>query len=392
MQRAALAGAAVLAVAVLRGGAALADDAPAPAPPPLTFEALETVDFWRNTEGGLKVGDTTLNKLRLSATFDGARAGLPGWRAHVQVFRTNGESLSGGRLGDIQTASNIEAYSVTRLMDAWVERDFAKGLVRVGVQDLNLDFDSIDTAALFINSSHGIAPDLSQTGQNGPSIFPEGALAVEGIWNPTFKLSLKLGVFDGVPGDPAHPKAFVAVKLSRADGALVIGEADYKPAAGTVLALGAWGYTADFDRIAPGARPEHGQTGAYGFAQVQLNTHWSGWVRAGVADDQINPIGGYLGAGVVRTGVFSRAGDQFGFAIAHAMLGDPIRRRDGVPAAETSFEATYALQIRPWFTLQPDVQYIVHPASQPGLPNALAVGLRVIVDFKNPPNAANNDD
>ncbi|HEY0435568.1 MAG TPA: carbohydrate porin, partial [Phenylobacterium sp.] len=90
--------------------------------------------------------------------------------------------------------------------------------------------------------------------------------------------------------------------------------------------------------------------------------------------------------------VFGRAGDQVGFAVAHAMLGAPIRRRDGLPAAETSFEATYALQVTSWFFLQPDIQYIVHPASQPGLPNALAVGLRVILDFKHPDNRPFPDD
>ena len=74
------------------------------------------------------------------------------------------------------------------------------------------------------------------------------------------------------------------------------------------------------------------------------------------------------------------------------MLGDPIRRRDGLPSAETSIEAAYALPVRPWLTLQPDVQYIVHPASQPGLPNALAIGLRVIVDFRTPSSAPFSDD
>src|SRR5258706_10566666 len=154
--------------------AALASGAPARAeesPPPLTLSVVETIDFWRNTQGGVQIGDTTLNKLLVSATFDGSSLGRPGFRAHVQVFKTNGESLSGSRTGDIQTASNIEALSVTRLMDAWVEQGFAdKGLVRAGLMDLNFDFDSIEPAGLFLNSSHGIAPDLSQTGLNGPSI------------------------------------------------------------------------------------------------------------------------------------------------------------------------------------------------------------------------------
>jgi porin len=373
----------------LCAGPALAEDA-APAPPVLTFEALENIDFWRNVEGGVRVGDTTLNKLRLAATFDGTKAGLPGWRAHVQVFRTNGEVLSASRIGDIQTASNIEAPSVTRLMDAWVERDFSHGLIRVGIQDLNLDFDSIDTASLFLNSSHGIAPDLSQTGRNGPSIFPEGGLAVEGIWNPNAQVSLKLGVFDGAPGDPARPNAFIGVRLD--GGALVIGEANYKPGDRTLVGVGAWGYTATFDAITPGAPPRRGQQGVYAFAQVMLAHNWSGWVRAGFADADINPLAGYVGGGLVKTGPFGRANDQLGFAIAHAIIGDPIRRRDGLPAAETNFEATYALQVRPWLILQPDVQYVVHPALQAGTRNALAVGLRITVDFKRPETAAFGDD
>lgn len=383
--------AAGLAAALLSGGRARAEDA-APTPPPvLAIEANETIDFWRNTHGGLKTGYTTLNKLRLSATFDGSRAGLTGWRAHVQVFRANGESLSGGRLGDIQTASNIEAYSVTRLMDAWVERDFGShGLIRAGIQDLNLDFDSIDAAGLFVNSSHGIAPDLSQTGANGPSIFPEGALSVEAIWTPRPNLSLKLAAFDGVPGDPAHPKAFVGVKLSAKDGALIIGEADYKPTPDTLIAVGAWGYTADFDRIAPGAAPSHGQRGAYAFVQTKIPGGWSGWVRAGFADERVNPISAYVGGGLVHAGL--RTNDQFGLAIAHAVIGAPARQRDGLPSAETNFEATYSLQVRPWFTLQPDIQYVVHPALGAGTPNALAIGLRVIIDLKHPADAAFGDD
>ena len=62
-----------LAAALLCGGRALAADAPAPPPPVLAFEAIETIDYWRNTHGGVKIGDTTLNKLRLA----GARAAVP---------------------------------------------------------------------------------------------------------------------------------------------------------------------------------------------------------------------------------------------------------------------------------------------------------------------------
>jgi porin len=377
----------------LAGALAPAAAAWAEEPPPvLTYDALDDIDYWRNTTGGVAVGDTTLNKLRLAASFDATRWGRPGLRAHIQVFKTDGELLSESRTGDIQTASNIEALSTWRLMDAWVEQGFDdKGLVRVGLMDLNLDFDSVDPAGLFLNSSHGIAPDLSQTGLNGPSIFPVSSLGLEGVWNPSAALSLKAAVFDGVPGDPAHPKTFASIKLSERDGALVIGEAAWKPAKDVQVSLGVWGYTADFERIR-GGPPQHGQAGAYAFVEGPIGRGWSGWMRAGFADADVNPIGGYLGAGLVRSGMFGRKDDQAGIAVAHAALGDPIRQRDGLPAAETSFEATYRLQIGPHVALQPDVQWIVHPALRPGLANALAVGLRVSVWYRRPADSPADDD
>jgi porin len=370
------------ALALACAASARAEEAAAP---PFTLDVLETVDFWRNTQGGVAVGDTTLNKILVSASFDGERIGLSGIRAHIQVFKTNGESLSGGRTGDIQTASNIEAPSVTRLMSAWVEHGVGdKGLLRAGLMDLNLDFDSIDPAGLFLNSSHGIGAEIAQTGQNGPSIFPVSSAGVEGIWTPSPRFALKAAVFDGVSGDPAHPKAFVRVRLARSDGVLVIAQGDWKPADGVQVSLAAWGYTAQFDRIAPGAPPQHGQGGVYAFVEGPLGHGWTGWVRGGFADADVNPIGGYLGAGVVRTGLFGRKDDQMGLSVAHAALGSPIRRRDGLPSAETTVEATYLLQVTGAVALQPDVQFIRHPAGGAGLPDALAVGLRVIVAFKHP--------
>jgi porin len=377
-------------VAALFAGDALAQAA---APPPLTLNIVETADFWRNTQGGFRVGDATLNKLQVSVTFDGERAGAPGLRAYAQVFKTDGESLSGGRVGDIQTASTIEAISAIRLMEAWAEHDLGSRLIaRAGLIDLNRDFDSAAAAGLFLNSSHGIGPDISQTGANGPSIFPDSSLALEAFWTPTPTLTLKAGLFDGVPGDPAHPRRFVSVKLSARDGALLIAQADFRPAPDTVLSLAVWGYTADFDRIEPGLPPQHGQGGAYALAQTKLAAGWSAWLRAGVADGGVNPIAGYLGGGIVRTGVFGRGDDQAGVAVAHAVLGDPIRRRDGLAAAETSIEATYLFQATPVIALQPDVQYIIHPASRPRLPKALSVALRVIIALKLPSNSPSDFD
>lgn len=358
--------------------AALADEPAAP----VVVTVHDTLELWRNTAGGLEVGDTQLNKFQIAVDLDGSAVNAPGWTGRLFYFRTNDEHLSGGRVGDIQTVSNIEALGTDRLMVAWVERRFGQtAALRLGLQDLNADFDSIDPAGLFIDSSHGIGPDLSKTGLNGPSIFPVSALGARISWSPARSITLRAAAFDGVPGDPDHPKAFVAVKLSRRDGALLIGQADWAFAKGAQASFGAWTYTAAFDRIdRPGER-QHGWAGAYAFAEGPLPgaPAWSGWVRLGVSDPDVATVAAYLGFGVVRAGPFrSRPDDRWGLAVARAGLGGPIRRRDGLPAAETTFEWTYSAQVSRAFAIQPDVQYVRQPASRPGLPDALVVGLRVV--------------
>jgi porin len=383
-----------IAAATLGVQPALAD--PAQQAPPVTFQIANTLDLWRNVRGGLKVGYTSLDKLQLSATLDGEALGRPGFKAHLFVFKTNGESLSGSRTGDIQTASNVEALSVTRLFELWAEQQIgqpgAGGVaLRGGFLDLNATFDSIATAGLFLNSSHGIAPDLSASGRNGPSIFPVSSLGAQLAWTPTKALTVNVGAFGGVPGDLSHPKAFAAARLSAADGALVIAQVDRALGEDTQVSVGAWAYTADLDSVSGVGRHQRGRPGVYAFVDAPARALGRArmWIRAGVADGRVQPVAAYLGGGLVWTGGFAgRADDQFGLAIAHAFIGEAAQHALDAPAAETTFEATYSYKLNAAIRLQPDVQYIVHPALGHNLPNALALGLRVSARFNDPPGGA----
>lgn len=390
---------AVLAAASLAaGGTARADDAPAQPPPVWTVKIKDTTDLWRNVAGGVRVGDTSLNKLQVSATLDGDAFDHPGFKAHLHIFRTNGETLSLSRTGDIQTASNIEALSVTRLFELWVEQDFGeagRGLtLRAGLMDLNETFDSIDAASMFLNSSHGIAPDLSRSGRNGPSIFPVTSVGVQAGWSPSPALSVHAAAFDGAPGDPAHPKAFSAVRLSGDDGALLIGQADYRFAPDAQASLGVWGYTAPLPLVMQDGKRREARPGVYGFVESPVPglAKARAWVRAGVADDRTQIVSNYLGGGMVWKGLLpGRADDQFGIAVARAGIGAPAQRLGRLPSAETTWEATYSAKVGDILTLQPDVQYIVHPSGAPGQRDALAVGLRIVAALKWPSGSPDDD-
>jgi porin len=371
--------------------AATGDDTPT-----LSVAIRETADTW-SVFSGIDPGLTVLNKLQFSATLSGDKLSLKGWSAHAQVFRFDGQPLS-ARMGDIQTADNLEALPMTRLFEAWVARQWGSEnrsiALRMGLIDLNSQFDSVDPASLFINSSHGIGPDLSRSGRNGPSIYPVTALGSTITAVPNDKWTIRLGVFDGAPGDPTRPRAFLAERLGKHDGLLTILQTDYQLAKDTRIEAGAWRYSATVPAVDEGFAHDQG---AYASIEtpVALLSRTSGWVRIGFADSRAQTVAGYIGLGAAQTGTFAgHPDDRLGIAIAHAIIGSPAVRTLGISSAETSVEVSYQVKQSDRFAIQPDVQYIFQPAGIAHAPNSLGVGLRLVMTagFPKKPVATDSSD
>lgn len=364
--------------------------------PTLAVALRETADSW-SVFSGINPGLAVLSKLQVSATLTGDKFGLEGWSAHAQIFRFDGQQLS-ARMGDIQTADNLEALPMTRLFEAWVARQWGGDnrsiALRAGLIDLNSQFDSVDPASLFLNSSHGIGPDLSRSGRNGPSIYPVTALGSTVTAVPNDKWTFRLGVFDGVAGDPARPRAFVAERLGKHDGLLTIVQADYQLSEDTRIEAGAWRYSAAVPAVDRGFAHDQG---AYASIEAPLPIlpRTSGWVRIGFADSRAQTVAGYVGFGAVQSGTFAdRPDDRLGIAIAHAIVGPPAVRALGISSAETSIEASYQVKLSDRFAIQPDVQYIIHPAGIAHAPNSLGAGLRLVLTagFPKKPVATDSSD
>lgn len=360
--------------------------------PPWSVAMRETLDVW-DVPTGLDPGLAILNKIQLSGTVSGDSFGLPGWSAHAQILRFDGRSLS-NRLGDIQTADNLEAVPVTRLFEAWLAHQWGEEnrsiALRAGLIDLNSQFDSTDPASLFINSSHGIGPDISRSGLNGPSIYPVSALGATLTAVPSARWTFRLGLFDGIAGEPTRPRAFVAERLGPGDGLLAIGQIDYQLGQGSRIEGGAWHYTA---RVAGPRGDRASDQGAYLSveAPIGLAPRLMGWVRTGFANGDAQAVAGYVGAGLVQTGTFDgRPDDRLGIAVAHAIIGDPAVDALGLSHAETSIELTYQAKLSERIAIQPDVQYIIHPAG-PAAPNALGLGLRLSLSTGFPKKPAATD-
>jgi porin len=361
--------------------------------PPLAIAGRETFDVF-DVPAGIDPGTAILNKIQVSATVRGERLGLPGWSIHAQIIRFDGQSLS-KRLGDIQTADNIEAEPVTRLFESYLARlwgnDKASVAVRFGLIDLNSQFDSVDPASLMLNSSHGIGPDLSRSGRNGPSIYPVTATGSTVTWVKSQTWTFRLGVFDGVAGSPHAPHAFLAERLKPSDGLFLIGQTDWQMTKNSRLEGGAWAYTAAQDGPAGGKAHDHGAYISYE-APLGALPHLNFWVRAGFANPDAQPIAGYIGGGFVQQGTIpGRPDDRLGIAIAHAIIGEPAVRAQGLHHAETSFELTYQVKLSHRFVIQPDIDYIRHPAGVAHARDSLGIGLRFVYASAYPIRMAASD-
>lgn len=371
-------------------------------PEAIDASLVYTFDIWHNASGGLRSGTRYLDNLDLTVKVDADRAfGWHGATLFIYGLYNNGVGMSRSLVGNFQNSSNIETQvRAARLYEAWLEQKFAgdKASVKIGLFDLNSEFDVQETGALFVTASHGIGPDFSQSGKNGPSIFPVTSLAVRGDYRLSDAWTVRFAVLDGVPGDPGHSQRLVAVELGNGDGALIVGEVQYN-AGRTRAVLGRWGYTTTFeDRLASARAREplmrEGSEGAYLTIERRFvgasdtsDKGLRGWLRFGAANDRLNPLDRYLGGGFVYTGTFKgRDEDQAGIALADAHWGEPYRHALAIDgqrskANELVIETSYRAVMNRWLTFQPDVQYIVNPNGDPKLRDALLFGLRTQVGF-----------
>jgi len=340
--------------------------------------ARYTTDIIGNVAGGERRDAHWIGRLDLDLDSGTGLFGIDGAHAHADIFLLHGGGFSERVVGDAQVVSNVAAPHAIRPFEAFVEAPLGGGVrAKAGLIDLNSEFDVQSVGALFLNSSFGIAPDYSQSGLNGPSIFPitsPGLLIA--IARPRW--TLRMAAFDALPGDPDHPHRALPGPFFRG-GALLAVEGEVTLGSGELQA-GIWYYTDRFDRLDGAGRSR--SAGAYlqyerTLAGNRKTGALRGWVRAGRAASDVNEIGVYAGGGL-SWGTEERS---YGIAIAHARLGDPALAAfalAGPPRhrAETTVEATAARRVAPWLVLQPDLQYVRHP-SWGVTADALVVGLRL---------------
>jgi porin len=354
-----------------------------------------------NPSGGSKQGtvyDSCLN-LPLTVHLDQLVPGWEGATLYGNALWLAGRSLSADYVGDLSNASNISGEDTVRVQELWYEQAFAHGhaTVRAGLLDADAEFFTSEAASLFINGTFGAFTLLGANFPN-PPIYPMAAPGVRLAIEPTSCFFVQAGVYAGDSGSQEQNRNGLNYHLDSQNGVQIFSETGWRlnqgkddsGLAGTYK-LGSFVATMNFhdQNTGDSAGPNYG---VYAVAEQQLCRHEarcvSVFARGGGAPADINAVQWYFDAGFNFTGFIpGRPDDVAGVAVARSWLSSDysaaqVAAGGGPPYfAETVIEATWRARILPWWTVQPDVQYIFRPGGQEDAANATIIGLRTTVVF-----------
>ena len=399
---------------------------------------IDSIDeTFGNVSGGTRIGAVYEGRLEVLATlnldklvqWDGATLAM-------NAYQIRGRGLSANDLGNnLMTASNIEATRATRLFHLYFEQALYDGKlsIRAGQIAADDEFFVSQSAANFLNATFGWPALMSSNLPSGGPAYPLATPGVRLSYAASDNLSFLAAAFNGDPagagsGNPELRDASgTAFRFD--DAAFLIGEASYAtnqdkdaPGLPATYKLGAWLHTGTFadqrldnsgrSLASPAssgiARRHRADGGLYAVIDQEVwrapevdNRTLDAFLRIGGDRPDRNLVTLYADSGLNFKGMITdRAADIFGVAFAVARIGSGARALDAdavqfsglatpIRDVEAVAELTYRCQLTPWWSLQPDVQFIRHPGggialpSQPAkpIPDAVVLGLRSALLF-----------
>lgn len=270
-------------------------------------------------------------------------------------------------LGDSFGVSNISAPNTAKLYEAYFQQTLSDQIVFVlGVRDLNADFYVTDSSSNLINSAFGISPAFSQTGVNGPSIFPQTAVAATVQYKSADNFYFQAGGFNAQAGDPNQPEGTV-IHTSTDEGHLFIGElgfsSDEEGDSNYKYGFGMWSYS-KMQAAIDVTKSETINSGFYVLIDKKINSNFSVFAKIGTANSEINQFNLATEAGILVEGPFSiRPKDALTIGYATANLSEDYKLINDSTDNESVLELGYKIHVARGISLTPDYQIIKNVGS-----------------------------
>jgi porin len=372
-----------------------------------------TADVFGDPSGGMRQGVVTdgLLNTALDVDFDALTGGaVKDLIFHTEVEYIYGPSLSQGYVGDFSDTSDIDAYNTLRLDEMWAQKLFwnKKLSLKIGNMAVDDEYFQSNSASLFINATFGIFTLLANNIPTVP-VYPVASPGVRLQFLPTAQTYIMAGVYgmDDTSAQDTNNKNGLRFALNGSSGMFLISEAGYllnqgpndKGLQGSYR-IGSFIDTDNRQTFASQAAFANGtgslqgvgaDFGVYAVLDQQIYSEQSRIVsfftRGGYAPANSNFIDYYFDFGLNFTGFIpGRDNDVGGLALGRSHVSrdysdSQIAQGNQPATAETVIEATYKMQLAPWWSIQPDVQYIVTPSGVEGSHNATVLGLRTTVAF-----------
>jgi porin len=366
--------------------------------------------------------------------------GLNGGLINVSGIQIWGGELSESNLLNLQTVTGIEDPVGIRLWELWYQQKFGDKLdLKIGEQSLDQEFFVSQSASYLINTVWGW-PMLPTADLLVSPEFPVAGLGIRARAKVTDAVTLLAGVFNGrpipknSPNTPASNPHGVSFPLNT--GIFAIAELQFTfpgsgastktngegPLPGTYK-IGAWYDSDSFNDLqddnqgVPLASPasngmpatHHGNYSIYGVADQMIwrskdpNRNVNLFVRPMFTTLQgRNLISFSVDGGLtLHEPLPGRDNDVFGLGFGVARVSNSASGFDRqmqffqpsvytpIRSSETFLEATYQIQVLPWWQIQPDLQYVINPGAGIANPNdptqriknELVIGLRTNITF-----------
>jgi porin len=369
----------------------------------ITFRPDWTGEVFGNVSGGAGKGVVSdgVFELPLTLDFDPLTGGaVKDLTFKASAFYLYGTNLSTRYVHDFSVSSNIAGYNTLRLDELWLQKGLWNNTVtvRVGNQGIDNEFFVSSSAAMFIGSTFGTFTLLANNIPFAP-VYPTASPGVRINYQPDPHYYVMAGVF-GVDKDLAqntNDKDGLRFALDANSDMLIAAETGYLMNQGKndsglqgTYRLGALVDTGNFPLYNSQA-----SSGAnylvYGVVDQQLYCDGARnitiFARPGGAPSNANFVDYYVDGGFNFTGFLpGRDKDIAGIAVGRSHVSKDfsnaqVAEGNAPYSAETYLEATYKLQLTPWWNIQPDFQYVITPSGEAGSHNATIIGVRTYVLF-----------
>jgi porin len=355
----------------------------------IVIDALLAMYAGQNFMGGATTSHGgAAYEFNLNFTMDSKKlAGYDGGTLFVN-FRTQ-DGLKHSLDGSFGNTSHLYEPQLTTVTELWYQQTLLDDKLRLklGKIDANADFAFVQNGGEFLNDFASYSATILAFPTD-----PDPALGALAFYTINDHISVGIGTFDGSLQQGVSTGALgpntgfhSSFLISEADATWTLpGSRDGR------LALGVWRHSGSIDHL-DNAGHDNSAVGPYVTLDQTLwrtNPNTDGdkqglamFALAGYADPRISQAAYQCSTGVKWTGLLaSRPNDVVGLGAGYIGFSQAVNSGSN-KSGETTFETFYKIELNPWFSIEPDFQYVIDPGGVSGRPDAFLGTVQILADF-----------